>query len=201
MKSSQRLVIIIEGLLFIALALLIQTVFPDVITGHEVILRIGFVLLLLYGFRRGPVPGFIASGIFGLLNAWLILPEPLNSGMNLLWVTLISLTLGIASLFARNLQRTLHNHRMKSVYLNLVTGTFLSTGAYFGLRHIVNQWVVSEPVSHFQTGWAAFGLDFGINFATILIILILLLNVQAKSFIPKHTPYISRKERSRLLND
>lgn len=201
MNRSQKLVVFVEGLLLIVLALLIQSLFPNEITSKEIALRIGLVLLVFYSFRRGAKAGIIASFVFGLAHAWWLLPDNLNTGVNILLAALPSVGIGLAGLFARNLQRTLHNKRMKSVYLNLVTGTLLTLVVYFGIRLAVMYFAIN-PESLALSALVNESLwSFGMNFGMTLVILILLLNIQAKYFIPKNTPYISRKERSRLLND
>lgn len=201
MKSAQRFSTIVEGLLLVALALLIESVFPDDITARAIPLRVGLSLLLLYAFRRGPLAGFAAGFIFGGLNAWLIMPESYASWPIILAMAGIGLALGVAGLFARNLQRTLHNKRMKSVYLNLVTGTVLSLLLYFAGELVVNHWLFDLTAVPLSTQLRVTTLGFAFNLVLSLVILILLLNIQSKYFIPKNTPYISRKERSRLLND
>lgn len=201
MKSAQRFSTIVEGLLLVALALLIESVFPDDITARAIPLRVGLSLLLLYAFRRGPLAGFVAGFIFGGLNAWLIMPEAYSSWPIILAMAGIGLALGVAGLFARNLQRTLHNKRMKSVYLNLVTGTVLSLLLYFAGELVVNRWLFDLTTVPLSTQLRVTTLGFAFNLVLSLVILILLLNIQSKYFIPKNTPYISRKERSRLLND
>ncbi|MCZ0717206.1 energy-coupled thiamine transporter ThiT [Aerococcus kribbianus] len=201
MKSAQRFSTIVEGLLLVSLALLIESVFPDDITARAIPLRVGLSLLLLYAFRRGPLAGFAAGFIFGGLNAWLIMPESYGSWPIILAMGGIGLALGVASLFARNLQRTLHNKRMKSVYLNLVTGTVLSLLLYFAGELVINRWLFDLNALPLSTQLRVTAVGFAFNLVLSLVILILLLNIQSKYFIPKNTPYISRKERSRLLND
>lgn len=199
MKSSDKLTMIIEGILFAVLAFLISLVFVTPVGDTGIILVLGVTLVIFYSFRRGLVPGLLSGALLGILTAI----DTVNMTENLvLFVVIIiaSTLLGLAGLFARNLQRTLHNRRMSSVYLNLVTGSLVSLVGYFAVR-ILSQKLIVDPSVAWGVVLKDNAINFGINAVVILIILIIILNISSKFFIPRNTPFISRKERSRLLND
>lgn len=199
MKSSDKLTMIIEGILFAVLAFLISLVFVTPIGDTGIILVLGVTLVIFYSFRRGLVPGLLSGALLGILTAI----DSVNITENLVLFAVIiiaSTLLGLAGLFARNLQRTLYNRRMSSVYLNLVTGSLVSLVGYFAVR-ILSQKLFVDPSLAWGVVLKDNTINFGINAVVILIILIIILNISSKFFIPRNTPFISRKERSRLLND
>lgn len=200
MKAADRIVTFVEGLLLTALAFLVQLVFPSEVASWHIVLVIGGALVILYALRRGPLPGFFSGALLGCAGA-IMIEQPAQHVAEIISLILASSMLGLAGYFARNLQRTLHNHRMFSVYLNLVTGVILSVVALFGVRFIIGQWFTPNMTQPLGEWLKENALSAGVNSVMILLILIVLLNTMTKAFIPKNTPYISRKERSRLLND
>lgn len=200
MRSSDKLVIVIEGLLFAALAYLLSLIFVTPIGNTGIVLTLGFALIIFYGFRRGVTAGLLSGTLLGVATA-LNTVDPAAEPVVFAVMVLASTLLGLAGLFARNLQRTLHNRRMSSVYLNLITGTILSLGSYFLLRLLSQKFLIAGA----NPAWAQVlrenGINFAVNTVIILTILIIILNTSSKFFIPQNSPYISRKERSRLLND
>ncbi|MDO4670319.1 MAG: energy-coupled thiamine transporter ThiT [Aerococcus sp.] len=200
MKAADRIITFVEGLLLTALAFLVQLVFPQVVQSFDIILMIGGALVVLYALRRGVLPGFFSGALLGCAAA-IMIEQPANHVPEIISLILSTSMLGLAGYFARNLQRTLHNHRMFSVYLNLVTSVIVSVFALFLVRFVIMQWfdpAVSESMNMLLK---ENGLSAIVNSLVILLILVVLLNTMTKAFIPKNTPYISRKERSRLLND
>ncbi len=201
MNASQKLVVWVEGLLFVILALLIESIFPETITENHYILEISLTLMVFYSFRRGSTAGFIAGGVLGLVIGYLQVENIQTEWMVVLASVIQTAMVGLSGKFARNLQRTLFNRRMSSVYLNLITGTVLTYLAFFVLKFVFNQYVLA-PGEIADSAYAmTMGISFLGNLALALVILVIILNVSAKYWIPKNTPYISRKERSRLLND
>lgn len=157
--------------------------------------------MVFYSFRRGSTAGFIAGGVLGLVIGYLQVENIQTEWMVVLASVIQTAMVGLSGKFARNLQRTLFNRRMSSVYLNLITGTVLTYLAFFVLKFVFNQYVLA-PGEIADSAYAmTMGISFLGNLALALVILVIILNVSAKYWIPKNTPYISRKERSRLLND
>lgn len=201
MNASQKLVVWVEGLLFVILALLIESIFPETITENHYILEISLTLMVFYSFRRGSTAGFIAGGVLGLVIGYLQVENIQTEWMVVLASVIQTAMVGLSGKFARNLQRTLFNRRMSSVYLNLITGTVLTYLAFFVLKFVFNQYVLAPGEIADGAYAMTMGISFLGNLALALVILVIILNVSAKYWIPKNTPYISRKERSRLLND
>lgn len=201
MNASQKLVVWVEGLLFVILALLIESIFPETITENHYILEISLTLMVFYSFRRGSTAGFIAGGVLGLVIGYLQVENIQTEWMVVLASVIQTAMVGLSGKFARNLQRTLFNRRMSSVYLNLITGTVLTYLAFFVLKFVFNQYVLAPGEIADGAYAMTMGISFLGNLALALVILMIILNVSAKYWIPKNTPYISRKERSRLLND
>lgn len=199
MKASRQLQSFVEGLLLLLLAVLLQSIFNRNLGNIPLSFDIGIVLMMFYAFRRGAIPGFIAGLCYGLADAYLA-----GQFLNVPWLSLLmalgGLMLGFAGCFARNLQRTLHNRRLSSTYLNLVTGTLLASLAFYICDFLRLQCFVQSNlamVENFKTA----GLSFLANTGIALAILLVMINVSSRFFIPKNTPYITRRERSRLLND
>lgn len=201
MNASQKLVVWVEGLLFVILALLIESIFPETITSYNITVAISLTLLVFYSYRRGSTAGFIAGAVLGAVVGYLQVENVQTEWMVLVASAIQTAMVGLSGKFARNLQRTLFNRRMSSVYLNLITGTTMTFAAFFILKFIFNQYVLN--VGQVADGTYAMSMlwSFLANLALALIILVIILNVSSKFWIPKNTPYISRKERSRLLND
>lgn len=201
MNASQKLVVWVEGLLFVILALLIESIFPVTITSYNITVAISLTLLVFYSYRRGSTVGFIAGAVLGAVVGYLQVENVQTEWMVLVASAIQTAMVGLSGKFARNLQRTLFNRRMSSVYLNLITGTVMTFAAFFILKFIFNQYVLN--VGQVADGTYAMSMlwSFLANLALALIILVIILNVSSKYWIPKNTPYISRKERSRLLND
>lgn len=201
MNASQKLVVWVEGLLFVILALLIESIFPETITSYNITVAISLTLLVFYSYRRGSTAGFIAGAVLGAVVGYLQVENVQTEWMVLVASATQTAMVGLSGKFARNLQRTLFNRRMSSVYLNLITGTVMTFAAFFILKFIFNQYVLN--VGQVADGTYAMSMlwSFLANLALALIILVIILNVSSKFWIPKNTPYISRKERSRLLND
>ena len=201
MNASQKLVVWVEGLLFVILALLIESIFPETITSYNITVAISLTLLVFYSYRRVSTAGFIAGAVLGAVVGYLQVENVQTEWMVLVASAIQTAMVGLSGKFARNLQRTLFNRRMSSVYLNLITGTVMTFAAFFILKFIFNQYVLN--IGQVADGTYAMNMlwSFLANLALALIILVIILNVSSKFWIPKNTPYISRKERSRLLND
>ncbi|MFV8291752.1 energy-coupled thiamine transporter ThiT [Aerococcus viridans] len=201
MNASQKLVVWVEGLLFVILALLIESIFPETITSYNITVAISLTLLVFYSYRRGSIAGYIAGAVLGAVVGYLQVENVQTEWMVLVASAIQAAMVGLSGKFARNLQRTLFNRRMSSVYLNLITGTMMTFAAFFILKFIFNQYVLN--VGQVADGTYAMSMlwSFLANLALALVILVIILNVSSKFWIPKNTPYISRKERSRLLND
>lgn len=199
MKASRQLIAFLEGLLLLILAVLLQGIFVKSLAEAGFSLDIGLVLILLYSFRRGFKAGLVQGLFYGLALAY-GLGFFAGQAVGVLAFAVVGASLGLAGLFARNLQRTLYNRRLSSVYLNLVTGTLLALLAFYLLGFLGLAFFQGQVELNIL-GMKALGLRFLLNLGLSLVLLILMLNVSTRFFIPRQSPFISRRERSHLLND
>lgn len=200
MRASDWLVVAVEGLIMTALALAINTAMGYVPLAVSPAWQLGSFFVMLFAFRRGPLPGMISGLVLGVGQLGI---EYFTTGTVFdtpaVLTAIVALLFGTAGLFAKNLQRTLNNRRMSSVYLNLATGTILATLAYFLVSGLVRMLFQADVT--FQNVLQTEGIQALASGAVALVILFGLLFIQSDRYIPRHTPYLSRRERSRLLND
>ncbi|MGH2119810.1 energy-coupled thiamine transporter ThiT, partial [Aerococcus sp. L_32] len=180
MNASQKLVVWVEGLLFVILALLIESIFPETITSYNITVAISLTLLVFYSYRRGSIAGYIAGAVLGAVVGYLQVENVQTEWMVLVASAIQAAMVGLSGKFARNLQRTLFNRRMSSVYLNLITGTMMTFAAFFILKFIFNQYVLN--VGQVADGTYAMSMlwSFLANLALALVILVIILNVSSK---------------------
>src|SRR5699024_12337364 len=100
-------------------------------------------LLVFYSYRRGSTAGFIAGAVLGAVVGYLQGENVQTEWMVLVASAIQTAMVGLSGKFARNLQRTLFNRRMSSVYLNLITGTVMTFAAFFLLKFIFNQYLLN----------------------------------------------------------
>ena len=112
---------------------------------------------------------------------------------------------GIAGFFAKFTQRTLNNKRFPNAALNIVTASFFGTLVYFVWALISDIFLSEEAVpagvsafAHFLPGQA---LSFAATFGVSAVVLVLIAKFAPKAYIPKGSRFLSRKEKSKLLND
>ena len=107
---------------------------------------------------------------------------------------------GIAGFFAKFTQRTLNNKRFPNAALNIITASVLGTVVSF-------VWVLIGSVSSddatltFTDALKREGLSLHSIAGSAILIFLLLAKVLPQVFIPRDTPFLSRKEKSKLLND
>ncbi|MCI5775194.1 MAG: energy-coupled thiamine transporter ThiT [Aerococcus sp.] len=200
MKSSDWLVVGVECLVMTAIAIAINTVMGYIPFAVTSAWQLGSFMVMLFAFRRGPLPGFLSGLLLGfgqLVIDYLTMGTPFN--VQTVLVAIAAVLFGSAGLFAKNLQRTLNNRRMSSVYLNLGTGTVLAVLAYFLVSGLI-RFLFEENVI-FQNLLQTEGIRTLASGALALVVLFGLLFIKSDQYIPRHTPYLTRRERSRLLND
>lgn len=153
-------------------------------------LVLAIIPLVFISLRRGMLQGFGAGVIAGLLVFFF------NTEASELLVELMSgfaplAFIGLSGFFAKFTQRTLNNKRFPNAALNIVTASLLGSLLYF-------IWIfVSAEAMTIQVA----GISFLLTFAVAAVVLVLLAKLAPSSYIPKDTPFLSRKEKSRLLND
>lgn len=186
--------------LSLALAYGLSQFLPKFYDQFAVFLLPLFWLALRHGWATG-VLGAAATGLISSLIIRQYNGQDLGDWVSRLLVFgLPMLVSGIAGLFAKYTQKTLNNRRFSSTYLNIGTSALLVSIAYYLLTY----WIVPMVVD------VKMGLNFGSKsfyLATLFTFLALGLStaifakINDRFLIPKRSRFLSRKERSALLND
>lgn len=200
--SSKAVKIMLEVLLAVGVAIGLSFIPQGNWSIHIDLVLIPLVFVAL---RQGLIWGMGASLLAGGIHL-LITPLAASSMVAAIFDSLLAYGIvGVTGLFARNTVRTAFNARISSTVLNLVTASvfaslfsfvFHSIASTLGAPTFYQQQVVGIENS-FATAWPYF-------LATVFllsVLLVALLYAKRSLFIPKGTRYLSRKERSHLLND
>lgn len=174
-----------EILLAAAIAFLL-TLIPIVIGEFQITLAI--LPLIYFGLRRGLAKGLAASLLAGV--ALLALHQG-QSNFTTVFVTHVGpyAFIGITGLFASNTQRTLNNKRFPNAALNIITATTIAT-----ILLVIWQLLAQRDTENILISGV-------LTLVANAIILMLVARFSPKAYIPKDTPFLSRKEKSKLLND
>lgn len=160
--------------------------------------------ILFIGLRRGLLQGFFAGIVAGILALLLM------SNSNDLLVNIVSqfgplAFIGIVGFFAKFTQRTLNNKRYPNAAVNIITASILGTLVFYLWKFVASLSFNAEQVAEGSSAISHYlkidGLSFAVTLAANAIVLLLLAKFLPKFFIPKDTPFLSRKEKSKLLND
>lgn len=156
------------------------------ISGYTLALAV--LPLVYFALRRGIVQGMLASLLAGIIILVMQLGE---TELSVSLVTFFGpyAFIGLSGLFAKNTQRTLNNKRFKNAALNIVTAAILGSLLFFIWQLIASGNLENELIG------------FALTSAAVAIVLLFLAKVAPKLFVPKDTRFLSRKEKSRLLND
>ena len=200
--GSKAVKIMLEVLLAIAVASGLSYI-PAI--GGNVVVDFAIIPLILLSLRHGGIWGAIASILFGLLHAVL---HP--SGTGYIVVPFHDSVMGygfvsFAGFFARNTVRTAFNARISSTVLNVVTASIIATFVSYGFHAIATAigaptLFATEKVA-LASGFLGFSVNFIATLVVTLVVLVTLIYVKRDIYIPKGTKYLSRKEKSHLLND
>lgn len=175
----------IEAMVTVVVTVLLSLVSLQ-LSGYLIVLAV--LPLVFFALRRGLIQGLLASILVGITILVMNLGEAdVMSGL----VTYFGPYgfIGLSGLFARNTQRTLNNKRFPNAALNIVTASIFGSFLFFIWLLVESGELTSELI-----GWT-------ITAAIVSIILVIVAKVAPKAFIPRDTPFLSRKEKSRLLND
>lgn len=152
-------------------------------------------IALRYGSEAGIIVGALSGLILGLILFGF------SSFMQAVLYHLVPLSLaGFAGVFARNTHKTLNNKRYNSTYLNIATGSLLSTLVLY----LISFWLVPlilNETSLFDIRTLNYWMSLLITWVITSVILILLARFLPRVIIPKRSKFLSRKETSSLLND
>lgn len=149
-------------------------------------LRRGMLLGLAAGIAAGVIQFFVASGGSDILE---------NIVTNIAPLAFV----GISGFFAKFTQRTLNNKRFSNAALNIVTASFFGAIVYFVWKLIID--LFFGEGSAFDQYLRQDGISFLITFAVTAVVLLVVAKVAPKAFIPRDSRFLSRKEKSKLLND
>lgn len=171
--------------------------YATILVAQEYSLVLAVLPLVFISLRRGMLPGLLAGMLTGVL-ALLI-----KGGSGDLVERAVSsfgpfAFVGIAGLFAKFTQRTLNNKRYPNAALNIVTASFFGSLIYFVWMFIASVFLDRVEAAD---ALAIHGISFLLTFSFTAAVLLVLAKVMPKSLVPKDTRFLSRKEKSRLLND
>lgn len=191
----------VEVVIFSAAALILSFI-PISIGDYS--LAWAILPLVFVSLRRGLLQGLFSGALAGILI--LVFKEGSSDFTENLVTQFGPVAfIGITGFFAKFTQRTLHNKRYSNAAVNIVTASFLGSLLYYVWELIGSVSFAADSLpsesSAYSTYFPIQGISFLITFAVVSIVLLLLAKFAPKIFIPKDTPFLSRKEKSRLLND
>lgn len=191
----------IEAALFAVLAIALAYVTMPV---GEYTIVFALLPLLFISLRRGILLGLVSGTLTGLA-LFALKGDGTDVAADILTQAAPFVFVGIAGFFAKFTQRTLNNKRFPNAALNILTASFFGTLVYFVWALLSDIFSSEEAVpagvsafAHFLPGQA---LSFAATFAVSAVILLLIAKIAPKAYIPKDSRFLSRKEKSKLLND
>lgn len=172
--------------------------FPVTIGEYSLVLA-GLPLIFI-SLRRGLLQGLFAGGLAGILFLLFKEGSP-DLSENIVTQFGPLAFIGITGLFAKYTQRTLNNKRYSNAALNIVTASFIGMLLYFVWVIVGSLFFTTEVSSNGSNLFSIYGLSFLLSVVVTAVVLLLLAKFAPKLFIPRDTSFLSRKEKSRLLND
>ena len=200
--GSKAVKIMLEVLLAIAVASGLSYI-PAI--GGNVVIDFAIIPLILLSLRHGGIWGAIASILFGLLHGVL---HPSGTGYivvtfnyYVIWYWFLS----FEGLFSRKKVRKAFKYSISSTVLNVVTASIIATFVSYSFHAIATAigaptLFATEKVA-LASGFLGFSVNFIATLVVTLVVLVTLIYVKRDIYIPKGTRYLSRKEKSHLLND
>lgn len=187
----------VEVIVAAVLALLLSFITLSV-GDYRIVLTV--LPLVFISLRRGLLQGLFAGALTGII-IYILNYNSEDMLQNVVLHFGPVAFVGISGFFAKFTQRTLNNKRFPNAALNIVTGSFFGTLLYFVWNFIGS--VSFDPAGVNDTGYylRIDGVSWLLTFAVTAIVLLILAKVAPKSYIPKDTRFLSRKEKSKLLND
>lgn len=161
--------------------------------------------LIIFALRRGVIPSVMTNLVFGVVAFLIQYPVAGSVGSNLVDTVVAYLMVTLASLFARNTVRTAFNVRLSSTRLNIVTASLFAVLAsqvmHLFAMTMASPTVLNESLVSFSEGFQGIWLIMLLLWIGIAVLLVILLQVKREIFVPKNTRFLSRREKSHLLND
>lgn len=181
-----------------AIAATLVSFFPVSVGEYSLVLA--GIPLIFISLRRGLLQGLFAGGLAGIL--FLLFKEG-SPDLSENIVTQFSplAFIGITGLFAKNTQRTLNNKRYSNAALNIITASIIGMLLYFVWMAVGSVFFTTEVASNESNLFNIYSLSFLLSVVVTAAVLLLLAKFAPKLFIPRDTSFLSRKEKSRLLND
>jgi len=170
----------------------------------EYAIALAVLPLVFFSLRRGLLLGLVAGMLTGIVHFFV---NAAGSDMLLDIVTYAApfLFVGVSGFFAKFTQRTLNNKRFSNAALNIVTASFFGTLIYFVWTLVAAVFfyeeATPESTSLFNDSFMQNGASFLITFVIVFVVLLIVAKVAPKFFIPRDSRFLSRKEKSKLLND
>ena len=192
---------LVEGTIAGVLAFLL-TFIPTTLGDYTIALAI--IPIVFISLRRGMLQGLLTGILAGLL-VFLIQDGSEDTVANIVVQFAPFAFIGISGIYAKFTQRTLNNKRFPNAALNIATASLFGALLYY-LWHFIghvtfNADIVPEGQSVFSYFMKIDGLSLLMTFGVTAVLLLLVAKLSPKLFVPKNTPFLSRKEKSRILND
>ncbi|MBF0780427.1 MULTISPECIES: energy-coupled thiamine transporter ThiT [unclassified Granulicatella] len=182
-----------EYILVLTLSLVLACVLTFILSNSRfVFLNLNTILLstfpiIILFYRHGFYPAFLVGAIYGIGVGIIVMLFDKGNMLTVAAYSILGISLSINGLFAKNIHKTLNNRRMNSVWLNVITANGIITLIIFGLTffhvHTIN--VISVVY---------YGL-------TSSMVPMVIAYQKPEWILTKRSPFLSRKERSKLLND
>lgn len=185
MSPKSNVTCLIEAAIFAALAMVLSYI-PDFASWFTP--SFGAIPIVLYALRRGLKYGLLASLIWGLLHFILGKVYYLSLTQVLIEYILAFVSMGLAGLFANQVQAAIKQKKMKSAISSAFQGATLAVLVRYIWHYIAG---VIFWGSYAPKGMSAFWYSFTVNgtagLLTLIFVLIsvyILLETQSKFFIP-----------------
>jgi len=191
----------IEAALFAVLTIALAYVTVPV---GEYKIVVALLPLLFFSLRRGILLGLVSGTLAGLA-LFALEGTGTDAATAVLTQAAPFVFVGIAGFFAKFTQRTLNNKRFPNAALNIATAAFFGVLVHFVWALIsdifTSEEAIPDGVSAFAHLLPGQALSFAATFAVSAVVLLLIAKFAPKAYIPKDSRFLSRKEKSKLLND
>lgn len=161
--------------------------------------------LVFFALRQGSIPSIVMNIIFASVHLALKLDSSLGISEQVLDLAVPYILVFVAGFFARNTVRTAFNVRLSATRLNIITASFFASLAVWAIHALASSLTDLTTLAIQQTELWLLVVNtwetFVFTWFFVAIVLLILLKVNRTYFIPKDTRFLSRREKSHLLND